>query len=197
MEIPASCRRLGLRLVLCLEVSSSSKMPGPVAMELGHVAVESGKKSKKIAVSSDEEVSAAALQPRPESEKKKKKKEKKVDAEAQAVEGSTVTMNGDTMEVEPAKVSKKKRAKSPQDDGVTAKKIQKVVEDGGKEAGAAMDPMSVSNFSIGKALREKLKSKGIEALFPIQAQTFEAVFEGNDMVGRARTGQVVLPLLSL
>lgn len=200
MEIQASRRRLGLRLVLCLEVSLASKMPGPVAMELGHVAVESGKKSKKIAVSSDEEVSAAALQPRPESEKKKKKKEKKVDAEAEAVEGSADTMNGDRMEVESAKVSKKKRAKSPQDDGVTAKKIQKVVEDGGKEAGAAVDPMSVSNFSIGKALREKLKSKGIEALFPIQAQTFEAVFEGNDMVGRARTGQgktlaFVLPVL--
>jgi ATP-dependent RNA helicase DDX21 len=50
----------------------------------------------------------------------------------------------------------------------------------------------VSNFNICKVLRDKLKSKGIESLFPIQAQTFDAVFTGNDMVGRARTGQVGL-----
>lgn len=34
-------------------------------------------------------------------------------------------------------------------------------------------------------------AQGIKALFPIQAQTFNVVFEGKDLIGRARTGQVM------
>lgn len=175
-------------------------MPGPVAMENGQLTVENGKKSKKVKVTESvgEEIEVTASPPLPESEKKKKKKEKKVSSDS--AEGSAEAENGHAGEPEVVKVSKKKRAKSPEDDGAAAKKIQKVVENGGKEVGAAVDPMAVSNFNIGKALRDKLKAKGIESLFPIQAQTFEAVFDGNDMVGRARTGQgktlaFVLPVL--
>ena len=165
-------------------------MPGPVAMETGPVAVESVKKSKKVKLAQpgEEDFAIVASPPALDSEKKKKKKEKK--AEAEAAVGSGEALNGhDTVEAEASK-SKKKRAKSPEDDGAAAKKIQKVVENGGKEAGAPVDPMAVSNFNICKILREKLKSKGIESLFPIQAQTFDVVFSGNDLVGRARTGQV-------
>lgn len=172
-------------------------MPGPVAMENGQLTVENGKKSKKVKVTESvgEEIEVTASPPLPESEKKKKKKEKKVSSDS--AEGSAEAENGHAGEPEVVKVSKKKRAKSPEDDGAAAKKIQKVVENGGKEVGAAVDPMAVSNFNIGKALRDKLKAKGIESLFPIQAQTFEAVFDGNDMVGRARTGQVLVqPLIS-
>eukprot|EP00268_Persea_americana_P040959 TRINITY_DN4077_c0_g1_i5.p1 TRINITY_DN4077_c0_g1~~TRINITY_DN4077_c0_g1_i5.p1 ORF type:complete len:728 (+),score=142.69 TRINITY_DN4077_c0_g1_i5:116-2299(+) len=62
------------------------------------------------------------------------------------------------------------------------------------------DPNAVSNFRISAPLREKLKSKGIESLFPIQAMTFDIVLNGSDLVGRARTGQgktlaFVLPIL--
>ncbi|KAL5707201.1 RNA helicase [Ranunculus cassubicifolius] len=62
------------------------------------------------------------------------------------------------------------------------------------------DPNAVSKFRISAPLREKLKSKGIEALFPIQAMTFDTIFNGADLVGRARTGQgktlaFVLPIL--
>lgn len=62
------------------------------------------------------------------------------------------------------------------------------------------NPNAVVNFKISKLLREKLKSKGIEALFPIQAMTFSMVLNGSDLVGRARTGQgktlaFVLPIL--
>lgn len=52
------------------------------------------------------------------------------------------------------------------------------------------DPNAVSNFRISAPLREKLKSKGIESLFPIQAMTFDILLNGSDLVGRARTGQV-------
>lgn len=166
-------------------------------MENGHSAGESAKKSKKVKVA-EEVVAVVDSPPAPESEKKKKKKEKKVEAEVAV--GNGEASNGDGVEAEAAKSSKKKRPKSPEDDGAAAKKIQKVVENGGKEAGAPVDPMSVSNFNISQSLRAKLKAKGIESLFPIQAMTFDAVFSGNDLVGRARTGQgktlaFVLPVL--
>lgn len=162
-------------------------MPGPVAMENGHSAEKIVMKRTKVKEVED----AVVAVPAPESEKKKKKKTKKEEA---------AVTNGEAMEAEAVKSSKKKRPKSSDDDGAAAKKIQKVVENGGKEAGAPVDVMAVSNFNICKTLREKLKSKGIESLFPIQAQTFDAVFSGNDMVGRARTGQgktlaFVLPVL--
>ncbi|XP_022866498.1 DEAD-box ATP-dependent RNA helicase 7-like [Olea europaea var. sylvestris] len=59
---------------------------------------------------------------------------------------------------------------------------------------------AVSNFRISKPLREALKVKGIESLFPIQAMTFDTILDGVDLVGRARTGQgktlaFVLPML--
>ncbi|KAL2558503.1 DEAD-box ATP-dependent RNA helicase 7 [Forsythia ovata] len=62
------------------------------------------------------------------------------------------------------------------------------------------NPNAVSNFRISEPLRETLKAKGIESLFPIQAMTFDTILDGADLVGRARTGQgktlaFVLPIL--
>ncbi|MBO8831376.1 hypothetical protein INO48_13935, partial [Staphylococcus aureus] len=50
------------------------------------------------------------------------------------------------------------------------------------------DPNALTNFRISEPLRQSLRSKGIKALFPIQATTFDLVLDGNDLVGRARTG---------
>lgn len=52
------------------------------------------------------------------------------------------------------------------------------------------DPNAVSRFLISEPLKARLKEKGITALFPIQAMTFDTVYDGSDLVGRARTGQV-------
>lgn len=62
------------------------------------------------------------------------------------------------------------------------------------------NPYALTNFRISDVLVQQLKVKGIESLFPIQALTFDAIYEGNDLVGRARTGQgktlaFVLPIL--
>ncbi|XP_031108346.1 DEAD-box ATP-dependent RNA helicase 7-like isoform X2 [Ipomoea triloba] len=62
------------------------------------------------------------------------------------------------------------------------------------------NPSSISNFRISDPLREALKVKGIEYLFPIQATTFDIILDGSDLVGRARTGQgktlaFILPIL--
>lgn len=75
----------------------------------------------------------------------------------------------------------------------TVVKRPKLMEEGEE----ADDPNALSNFRISNALREALESKGIKALFPIQAMTFDFILDGFDLVGRARTGQVgdVLPLL--
>ncbi|KAJ6841433.1 DEAD-box ATP-dependent RNA helicase 7-like [Iris pallida] len=143
----------------------------------------------------------------PVSDKKSKKKSKKekepVEAEEERVEA----------EEEPSKKKSKKKKRSSSDDDdekseiisdavendsdlKKKKKKQKLVE----EEKVEEDPNAVSKFRISETLREKLKGKGIESLFPIQAMTFNLVLDGSDLVGRARTGQgktlaFVLPIL--
>lgn len=52
------------------------------------------------------------------------------------------------------------------------------------------DPNAVTNFRISEPLKNALKAKGIEALFPIQARTFDSIYDGLDLIGKAKTGQV-------
>ncbi|CAK9237095.1 unnamed protein product [Sphagnum troendelagicum] len=195
-------------------------MPGLGNVELGQAVamsqLEGTKKTKKVKSvevaaggSSPVVASPAALEP----EKKKKSKEKKKE---QAAAGSKDGVSEQLPKASSQQQQqKKKRAKHGDEDVAaeevlpSAKKLKtgKVLENGlVKENGLpaavaeAFNPMAVSNFGISDVLREKLKSKGIESLFPIQAQTFDAVFSGNDLVGRARTGQgktlaFVLPIL--
>ncbi|GAV61854.1 DEAD domain-containing protein/Helicase_C domain-containing protein/GUCT domain-containing protein [Cephalotus follicularis] len=91
---------------------------------------------------------------------------------------------------------------SKAEDKKKKKKKEKVAEDeaGEAEADEAENPNDLSKFRISEPLKAKLKSKGIEFLFPIQAETFDIVLDGTDLVGRARTGQgktlaFVLPIL--
>jgi ATP-dependent RNA helicase DDX21 len=71
-----------------------------------------------------------------------------------------------------------------------SKKAKVVEEEEDGEEVKAEDPNAVTRFRISEPLREALKKRGIEALFPIQARTFEDILNGCDLVGRARTGQV-------
>ncbi|GKA82689.1 DEAD-box ATP-dependent RNA helicase 7 [Tanacetum coccineum] len=62
------------------------------------------------------------------------------------------------------------------------------------------NPNAVSNFKISEPLRIALKTKGIESLFPIQARTFGSIYDGHDLIGKAKTGQgktlaFILPIL--
>ncbi|GKV33686.1 hypothetical protein SLEP1_g42160 [Rubroshorea leprosula] len=132
----------------------------------------------------------------PETEKKSKKlKESKKKRKAAEMEEEDEVKSETSSElVEPVDLKEKKK-----------KKKAKVEEDEDEdevevEERKSEDPNAVSRFRISEALREKLKSKGIESLFPIQAMTFDIVFDGSDLVGRARTGQgktlaFVLPIL--
>ncbi|CAD5175276.1 unnamed protein product [Musa acuminata subsp. malaccensis] len=156
----------------------------------------------------------------PEEEKKNKKKKKQhVENELSDLELDNGT--GETTASEKKKVKKEKKRKVPDDEdksdttsdstevgekktatanGAPAKKPKLMKDEGETDSGAADDPNALSNFRISKVLRETLNSKGIKALFPIQAMTFDLILDGFDLVGRARTGQgktlaFVLPIL--
>lgn len=50
------------------------------------------------------------------------------------------------------------------------------------------DPLHLSNFNISPEVVKRMEMKGFTSLFGIQAQTFQTVLDGKDLVGRARTG---------
>lgn len=52
-----------------------------------------------------------------------------------------------------------------------------------------MSSVPVDHFKLSPSTVSSLKARGIENLFPIQAATFEHIRNGNDLIGRARTGQ--------
>ncbi|KAK9143650.1 hypothetical protein Syun_013050 [Stephania yunnanensis] len=121
--------------------------------------------------------------------KKSKKNKRKVDEVDEDFEEKSETSS----EIgEPIVADKNQKLKK--------QKLSADSEDDAGEVVAANNPNAVSNFRISEALKAALKSKGIEALFPIQAMTFNTVLDGSDLVGRARTGQgktlaFVLPIL--
>jgi len=50
------------------------------------------------------------------------------------------------------------------------------------------DAAALENFRICEETKEALRGRGITALFPIQVGTFNAVYDGKDMIARAKTG---------
>ncbi|KAK2980929.1 hypothetical protein RJ640_022908, partial [Escallonia rubra] len=116
--------------------------------------------------------------------KKKEKKRKAVEVDEEEERSETSSELGEPMNL---KKGKKVKLIDEEESGDEEKKVE-------------VDPNSVSNFRISEPLRNALKARGIEALFPIQAMTFDTVLDGSDLVGRARTGQgktlaFVLPIL--
>ncbi|KAM0945440.1 putative RNA helicase [Dioscorea sansibarensis] len=166
------------------------------------------KKPKKVdSMAIDLPIAASADDEKKSEKKKKKKKHKEIESNDQEMDDSE------------KKVKKKRKASDEEtsdtsfdagvpvvEDSKKKKKKLKVLEgddgevSGSGEEDSGKNPNAVSNFRISEALREKLKSKGIESLFPIQAMTFDVILDGSDLVGRARTGQgktlaFVLPIL--
>ena len=79
-----------------------------------------------------------------------------------------------------------------------AKKVKKEKSDSDAAAAApaaaaepaapAANPLALDNFKLSEPVKSLLRAKGIQALFEIQAQCMTPLLEGNDVVGRARTG---------
>ncbi|XP_008812489.2 DEAD-box ATP-dependent RNA helicase 7-like [Phoenix dactylifera] len=174
-----------------------SKKAESMAAELeqnGFIEAEkkSKKKKHKKLESDDEEIDNSDGEG---SEKKKSKKKRKASDEETSEtssDGSDPILDRKVAAVNGSALKKPKLMQEDEDGEVIASR---------EESGAANpNPNAVSKFRISKVLREKLKSKGIESLFPIQAMTFNLILDGSDLVGRARTGQgktlaFVLPIL--
>ncbi|KAG8057455.1 hypothetical protein GUJ93_ZPchr0002g24152 [Zizania palustris] len=150
------------------------------------------KKSKRKlkAVAAEAEVAPVSLSKKEKKEKKRKVKEPSSFDEEEKSSTSSEEPAPAAKKAKKDRKKKKAEAGEENDDGeLTAS---------GDEDPA--DPNALTNFRISEPLRQSLKSKGIKALFPIQANTFDLVLDGHDLVGRARTGQgktlaFVLPLL--
>ncbi len=146
------------------------------------------KESKSKRAKSDLDVSGS------DSDDLKKKKSKKKEKKRKALE-----IDDDNEEDQRSETSSE-LGEPVNSDLKSKKKKLKVPEMEEEEEKGEENPNALSNFRISEPLREKLKSKGIEALFPIQAMTFDTILDGSDLVGRARTGQgktlaFVLPIL--
>ncbi|KAI8874924.1 DEAD-domain-containing protein [Backusella circina FSU 941] len=74
------------------------------------------------------------------------------------------------------------RSTSPEQDN----KKRKVIEETNGEDIA--DNLRLSNFRISQGTIDNLAKKGIKSLFDIQAATFDTIFDGHDILARARTG---------
>jgi superfamily II DNA/RNA helicase len=62
------------------------------------------------------------------------------------------------------------------------------------------DAPLISKFRVSEVAIENLKKCNISRLFPIQATTFDYIYDGEDVIGRARTGEgktlsFVLPVI--
>ena len=61
-------------------------------------------------------------------------------------------------------------------------------DEANEDASPEDDPLRVSNFNISREVCARLETKGITSLYGIQAQTFQHVLDGKDIVARAKTG---------
>ncbi|KAK6936361.1 GUCT protein [Dillenia turbinata] len=141
------------------------------------------KKKKNLKADSDSEELDSMGEKQKSSKKKEKDKKRKAVEIVEEEEGESETS-------------------SELYDPVNAKKKQKLAEEEleEEEESKGENPNSLSNFRISEKLKNKLNERGIKALFPIQALTFDTILDGSDLIGRARTGQgktlaFVLPIL--
>ncbi|KAI9487737.1 MAG: P-loop containing nucleoside triphosphate hydrolase protein [Benjaminiella poitrasii] len=67
-------------------------------------------------------------------------------------------------------------------------KKRKVIEELELDGGEIPEKLRLSNFRISQGTIDNLASKGIKSLFEIQAATFDSIYDGKDVLARARTG---------
>lgn len=144
--------------------------------------------------SSSDDVSAASL-PTPPSDdlpkKEKKKKRKKDDAAEHSPNTSSaniscVSVEGDSLTEPESKRAKLDPATSNGKDVVDESSITKSIV--GIDRSEAAIEGALENFKISDATKANLQARGVSYLFPVQASTYNDVYDGNDLIVRARTG---------
>ncbi|KAL9261726.1 DEAD-box ATP-dependent RNA helicase 7-like protein [Drosera capensis] len=141
----------------------------------------------------------------PKKEKNKKRKAAAEEEDESSERSETSSELGEPVNPSAKKASKaaksNKKAKLIEEEerDVKSNKKVKLIEDSEEEEVVEAEN-ALRKFRISEPLRNALEKKGIKALFPIQALTFEHILAGKDLVGRARTGQgktlaFVLPIL--
>eukprot|EP00976_Prorocentrum_cordatum_P100972 1192438-Prorocentrum_minimum.AAC.2 len=115
----------------------------------------------------------------PKSEKKKKKSEGETSDKKAKRKRSDDT-------AEEAEEVKQVKAKGKKAKGKAEEAVKDVTEEPKKPVDD--DGLHLDNFDMSDKIKDQLKAKGIQALFPIQRDTFTNIKDGFDLVGRARTG---------
>ncbi|EER97062.1 DEAD-box ATP-dependent RNA helicase 7 [Sorghum bicolor] len=157
------------------------------------------KQLKAAAAAAEAEAEAASAKKKEKKEKKRKAKEPSPPPPSASSSDEEEKSSTSSEETAPAaKKAKKEKTKKNVEVSSSASDDDGEITASSDEDPA--DPNALTNFRISEPLRQSLRSKGIKALFPIQATTFDLVLDGNDLVGRARTGQgktlaFVLPIL--
>lgn len=126
-----------------------------------------------------------------------------------------ITTNGEKKEKKEKKESKSKsvdgedKEKTPKDEKEKVEKKEKKEKKTEKKEEAELNPIdesyigaSLDKFRISKTTIENLAKKGVKFLFPIQEKTFDHIYDGKDLIGRARTGTgktlaFALPIIEL
>ncbi|ONM22931.1 DEAD-box ATP-dependent RNA helicase 7 [Zea mays] len=155
-------------------------------------------KAAAAAAAAEAEEEAASAKKKEKKEKKRKAKEPSPPLPSAASSGEEKSSTSSEETAPTAKKAKKDKTKKNVEVSSSASDDDGEITAGSDEDPA--DPNALTNFRISEPLRQSLRSKGIKALFPIQATTFDLVLDGSDLVGRARTGQgktlaFVLPIL--
>lgn len=151
------------------------------------------------AAAAEAEAEAASVKKKEKKEKKRKAKEPSPPPPSASSSDEEEKSSTSSEETAPApKKAKKEKTKKNAEVSSSASDDDGEITASSDEDPA--DPNALTNFRISEPLRQSLRSKGIKALFPIQATTFDLVLDGSDLVGRARTGQgktlaFVLPIL--
>jgi len=159
------------------------------------------KQLKAAAAAAEAEAEAEAASAKKKEKKEKKRKAKEPSPPPPSASSSDEEEKSSTSSEETAPAAKKaKKEKTKKNVEVSSSASDDDGEITASSDEDPADPNALTNFRISEPLRQSLRSKGIKALFPIQATTFDLVLDGNDLVGRARTGQgktlaFVLPIL--
>lgn len=144
---------------------------------------KAAKKAAKLAKKQAKEVAADSSSSDADVKDKKKKKEKKEKKEKKAKKR---TRDEDEDDDEPTLAATSEESEVE----AVAPKKQKAADGSAlvtTSVGGTENPQ-LEDFRISAVTQANLKKRGIHTLFPIQAMTFDKIYDGKDLMGRARTG---------